>query len=223
MTTNTPNGATGLHQVDIDHINAYPYRVPRRSPTLRLVHAPDEARMVARGSGEIVGASEIEQFGSVQALVGGADLVVRGRVTGVAGGRIFGPASHPLAYARVTITVDEVLAGRASSAAGPTVALEMPLLDGPDSLDRLRDRMLGTERVLFLRAKATSAAAAGLPLADRMAERGFHRLVTFGSELVELGGMAVAPPDESGVLERFGGRPFEEVVAELRAIARTER
>ncbi len=34
MTSNTPNGATGLHQLDVDHINAYPYRVygPRSLP-----------------------------------------------------------------------------------------------------------------------------------------------------------------------------------------------
>jgi hypothetical protein len=218
MTANTPNGATGLHQIDIDHINAYPYRVPRRSPALWLVRGQEKERIVASGQGQIVGASEVEHFGSLEALVAGADLVVHGRVTAVEAGREFGPPTRPLAYAQVTVAVEEMLAGRSSYADGSTVTIEVPLLDGPSSLERVRDRMLGTERVVFLRDKAGTAAAAGLPLADRMAELGFHRLVTFGSELVELDGLAVAPPDESAVLERFSGRPFAEAVAELRAL-----
>jgi hypothetical protein len=218
MTANTPNGATSLHQIDIDHIDAYPYRVPRRSPALWLVRGPGDGRIVAGGPGKIVGASEVEQFGSLEALVAGADLIVHGRVTAVEAGRAFGPPTRPLVYAQVTVAVEEILAGRTSDAAGSAVTLEVPLLDGPSSLERVRDRMLGTERVLFLRDKAGTAAAAGLPLVERMADRGFHRLVTFGSELVELDGLALAPPDESRVLERFNGRPFAQVVAELRAI-----
>jgi hypothetical protein len=170
----------------------------------------------------IVGASEVEHFGSLEALVAGADLVVHGRVTAVEAGRAFGTPTRPLVYAQVTVAVEEILAGRRSDAAGSAVTLEVPLLDGPRSLERVRDRMLGTDRVLFLRDKASTAAAAGLPLADRIAERGFRRLVTFGSELVELDGLAVAPPDESGVVERFSGWPFAQVIAELRTIGSAE-
>lgn len=223
MNANTPNGPTGLHQADIDHINAYPYRVRLRAPAFHLVRAPDGPAMTAGGGvGEVVGASEVELPRSLDDLVGRADLVVHGRVTAVEAGRVFGPPSHLLHYAAVTVAVDERLAGIADIAPAELV-LEVPLLDGPESLDAVRGRMLGTERILFLRNKGVSAAAAGLPLADRLAERGFHRLVTFGSELVEVGGVAVAAPDESGVLEAFNGESFEEVVARLREMGSAER
>ena len=225
MNSNTPNGPTGLHQFDVDHINAYPYRVngPRSLPRW-IVQAPDgPGAMAAAGTiGEVVGASEVELPRSLEDLVTGADLVVRGVVAAVEPGRTLGPPSRPLQYAAVTVAVEELLAG--SVVGGPDeVLLEVPLLEGADSIDEVRGRMLGSERVLFLRNKGASAAAARLPLADRLADRGFHRLVTFGSELVDVGGMAVAPPDESEVLEPFSGLPFDDVVVALRELAGAAR
>lgn len=227
MTSNTPNGATGLHQLDVDHINAYPYRVngPRSLPRW-IVQAPRggvAATAAGVGTGTVVGASELELPRSLADLVVSADLIVHGMVTAVEPGRVFGPPSRPLQYAAVTVTVEQLLAGAMADGTGSSLTLEVPLLDGPDSVEDVRSRMLGGERILFLRNKGASAAAAGLPLADRLAERAFHRLMTFGSELVEVGGVAVAAPDESGVLEPFSGQPFSQVVAELREIGRAER
>lgn len=222
MNANTPNGPTGLHEIDVAHINDYPYRTPRRprGPSLWFVQAPDGTSLTARdtGPGEVMGASEVEPMGSASDLVHGADLVVRGRITAVEAGRVFGPPSQRLTYAAVSVEVHEMIAGEASG--DRALTLEVPLLDGADSLDALRERMLGSERLLFLRDKGTSAAAAGLPLRERLAERGFHRLVTFGSELVSVAGVAVAAPDEWGVLDPFSGLPFDEAVARIRAVAR---
>ena len=218
MHANTPNGPTRLHPTDIDHINEYAY-IRERRLTAPPVDAPDGAPRLQAGpqlAGGLMGASEVERPRSLAALVESADLVVRGRVTSVEGGRSFGPAHHRLLYAAVTISVTETLAGDAS---GAEVLLEVPLLDGPQRLDLVRDQMVGTDRLVFLRSKATSAAIAGLPLADQLAERGFHRLVTFGSELASAAGVAMAPPDESGVLEALAGLPFEDAVARVREIA----
>lgn len=218
MHANTPNGPTRLHPTDIDHINEYAY-IRERRLTAPPVDAPDGAPRLQAGpqlAGGLMGASEVERPRSLAALVESADLVVRGRVTSVEGGRSFGPAHHRLLYAAVTISVTETLAGNAS---GAEVLLEVPLLDGPQRLDLVRDQMVGTDRLVFLRSKATSAAIAGLPLADQLAERGFHRLVTFGSELASVDGVAMAPPDESGVLETLAGLPFEKAVARVREIA----
>lgn len=218
MNANTPDGPTALHEIDIEHINAYPYRTPRRTrgPSLWVVQAPAPPMASARTTGTLMGASEVEPMQSVEQLVQSADLVVRGRVTGVEAGRAFGPPTHRLTYAAVSVEVLDTVAGRAS--ARQTLTLELPLLDGRASLEALQGRMLGSERLLFLRDKGTSAAAAGLPLADRLAERGFHRLVTFGSELISDAGLAVVPPDEWGVLEPFAGIPFDEAVERVRAM-----
>jgi hypothetical protein len=220
MNANTPNGPTRLHPTDVDHINGYAYAVERRRTVPALPDPVTAPRLeaVPRLAGTLVGASELERPRSLEALADTADVVVRGRVAEVEAGRVFGPDHHPLHYASVTVEVQEVLVGSADGSAASTLVLEVPLLDGPQGLAQLRAEMVASERVLFLRSKATSAAMAGLPLADQLAERGFHRLVTFGSELVSVGGVAVAAPDESSVLESLDGLPFDEAVARLRAL-----
>lgn len=220
MHSNAPNGPTRLHATDVDHINAYAYQTGRRLPPPPIIQQDAAATRDAmpRLAGRLVGASEVEQPRSVDAMVETSDLVVLGRVTAVEPGRLFGSASHPLHYAAVSVEVVELLGGRAEPTSG-TVLLELPLLDGADRLDALRAEMVGSERVLFLRNKATSAADAGLPLGDQLAERAFHRLVTFGSELVEVGGIAVAPPDESGVLQPFSGLAWDAALHRLREVA----
>jgi hypothetical protein len=218
MHANNPNGPTRLHRTDVDHINTYAYRTDRSltAPPILQPGEPQTVEARPRLAGGLVGASEVERPRSLEGLVDTADLVVRGHVTTVEPGRAFGPAHHRLHYAAVTIEVRELLAGRAAGSRSATVLLEVPLLDGPDQLGRIRQTMLGSERVLFLRNKGTSTAAAALPLADRLAERAYHRLVTFGSELISADSVAMAPPDESGVLESLHGLPFDEAVDRVR-------
>ena len=220
MTANTPDGSTRLHATDIDHIDAYAYALAPRVVPPPLPEAEQLDRVVSspRVAGGLVGASEVERPATLEALADSADLVVHGRVADVAAGRVFGPEHHPLHYAAVTLEVVERIAGRTAGAPA-TVVVELPLLQGVEGLEALRADMLGTHRVVFLRSKAASAARAGLPLAEQLAERDFHRLVTFGSELVAVGGQALAAPDETRLLEPFSGRPFADVVAELREIA----
>ena len=221
MHANTPDGPTRLHPTDIDHINAYAYALDRRLPPPPAIGPDEPGRVDAapRVAGGLSGASEVDRPRSLEALLETADLVVLGRVTAVDAGRSFGSVHHRLHYAAVSVEVAEFLAGSVSSGEPTSVLLEVPLLDGPDQLERVRTEMLDSERVLFLRSKATSAAEAGMPLDEQLAERGFHRLVTFGSELISVGGVAAAPPDESGVLEPFHGLPFGEALAHLRAAA----
>lgn len=221
MNTNTPDGPTGLHQVDVDHIDAYPYRVPRLSPGVRVVRAPSDDLTVATASlaGGMVGASEVEVPTSLVELVGSADAVVRGRVVAVEPGRAFGPSHRALHYAAVTVAVSELIAGRQAAPGAVDLTLEIPLLDGPDQVAELRGRLLDTERLLLLRSKGESAGAAGLPLDERLRDRAFHRLVTFGSEVVNRDGVALVPPDETGLLDGFQGMPFDEVVAAIVAVA----
>jgi hypothetical protein len=88
--------------------------------------------------------------------------------------------------------------------------------DGPEQLSGLRDRMLGTERLLFLRNKGASATEADMSADAVRADRPFYRLVTFGSEVVSVDGGAVPALDESGVLDAFADHPFDEVVAVVR-------
>lgn len=221
MNSNTPNGPTGLHRFDIEHINGYPYRVPRLTPGLRIAGLPadDGAALTAAASltGGLVGASEVDVPTSLAQLVAEADAVVRGRVVDVELGRSFGPPHHPLDYAAVTIHVSHLVAGRLAGPEATTLTVEVPLFDGREQLSELRGRLLESERLLFLRNKGESAGAAGLPLAAQLRDRAYYRLVTFGSEVVNLGGRALVPPDETTLLEPLDGMPFEEVVARIGA------
>jgi hypothetical protein len=133
-------------------------------------------------------------------------------------GRVFGSASYALHYAAITVRVAEVLAG--SVAGAETLTMEIPLFDGPATLNGLRSQMLDSDRVLFLRNKGTSARLAGLSVSEQRAEAAYYRTVTFGSEIINLGGIAAVPPDDVPVLEEFASRPFDDVLAELRGLAR---
>ncbi len=220
MNANTPNGPTTLHETDVDHINAYPYRVWPKTYRLQIVQAPAaDAVATASTGGASIEASQIETPASLEALVATADAVVHGRVTDVAEGRRFGSASHALHYAAVTVRVDELLAGGLAPASSRSLLLEIPLFDGPESLAPLRASILDTERLLFLRNKGTSAREAGLDDATQASEAGYFRLVTFGAEVIEAEGTALVPPDDGDLLSRFAGRPFDEALAAVRAVA----
>ena len=218
MNSNTPNGPTSLHEIDIDHINATTIR-PRPPagrdsdgwPRSRIVRDEPVASITASGAGSI-DVTGPDTPTSLAELVDLSDAVVLGHVTAVEPGRVFGPASSALHYASVTVSVAQTLSGSLAAADRESLILEVPLWDGPATLARLRDGMLGTDRILFLRSKAATAVAAGM---DPRADAGRYRLVTFGSEIVSVNGSAAAPLDDSDALAPFDGQAFPEVIAEL--------
>ena len=217
MHANTPNGPTTLHPTDVDHINAYPSYIRRPQRGVEITRVPDDGATAVAPMGALTGASQVEAPASLAELIGSADAVLRGRVVAVEPGRTFGSASHALHYAAATVRVTEVLAG---SVPGTEVVLEIPLFAGAESIAPLREQLLDSDRVLFLRNKGTSAREAWLSAAEQRAESAYYRLVTFGSEIVDDEGIAAVPPDDRPVLEPFAGRPFDGVLAELRAAAR---
>jgi hypothetical protein len=220
MNSNTPNGPTSLNQVDIEHINAYDYSVaPARRPGQRRIasltdRTADHVAAAAASGAGAVDATGLDTPTSLADLVALSDAVVRGHVTAVERGRVFGPSSAPLHYASVSVDVARLLSGGLVAADRESLILEVPLWDGPSSIARVRAAMLGTERILFLSSKAASAAAAGI---DARSDAGRYRLVTFGSEIVDVDGTGLVPSDDHGALARFMGRPFADAVAALAA------
>ena len=135
MNANTPNGPTTLHETDVDHINAYPYKVWPKTYRLEIVQAPAcrfrrhrfDRRCVDRG---LADRDADESRGAGRDCRCGRS----GRVTDVAEGRRFGSASHALHYAAVTVRIDELLGGGLAPASSRSLILEIPLFDGPESL-----------------------------------------------------------------------------------------
>ena len=167
--------------------------------------------MTASGAGSLE-STGLDGPASLAELVGLSDAVVVGHVTAVERGRIFGPESARLHYASVRVAVAQTLSGALVSSDRDSLILEVALWDGPASIGRLRDGMDGTDRILFLRSKAATAEAAGM---DARADAGRYRLVTFGSEIVDVDGSAVVPPDDHDALALFDRRAFTDVIAEL--------
>lgn len=215
MNANTPDGPPNLHQIDIDHINAYPYG--SAPPGLFRTLAKEPAAQTARSfwSGASIETTQIEDPSSLAELATSADAVVRGRVVGVNPGRVFGEASSAFHYAAATIRVDGVLAGAVPRQHAEELTLEIPLFDGPGSIAQLQATLPSTESIFFLRSKATSARAAGLPLELRLAEAGFYRLVVFGAVVESEGGMATVPDADTSFLSALAGRPFNDAVNEV--------
>jgi hypothetical protein len=217
MNANTPNGPTALDQTDIDHINAYPSYVRRPLRGVEIVRAPQTDGVASASAGTLVGASQIETTHTLAELIATADAVVLGRVIAVEAGRSFGSASYTLHYAAVTVRVDELIAG---DVGGSTLTLEIPLFGGARLLADVRAEMIGSQRLLFVRNKGTSAGEAGLNVAVQRAEAAYHRLVTFGSEVVDADGLAVVPPDDGPALDDLAALPFSEALDVVRAAAR---
>ena len=212
MNGNTPNGPTRLHDFDVDHINAYPYRFWPTPPDVQIVRGPVDPRTAA-GSVEMTGT---ERPRTLTALLDASDAVVRGRVVAVADGRAFGPASRRLTYAAVTVDVVELVGGALPAAHRRSLVLEVPLFDGPESLDRVRADLLGSDRVLFLRNKGESARDAGLG-ADAVAlDADFYRLAAFDAELVLDASRVRSVVEEDSPLVTLDGRDVADVLAELR-------
>jgi hypothetical protein len=201
MNADTPNGPTGLHQYDIDHINAYHYRRDPW-PGRRMLGAPSEPRprqQLLPWAGRL-DALEVDSPNSLDELVTTSDAVVRGRVVAVSPGRTF----DGLHYATATLAVEEVLAGHA----GSSLALEIPLFDGPESIDHLP---AWGESVFFLRNKGESARIAGLSAQRQRDEGRFYRLMSFDALVVNADGRALADV-ESSALADLSGLDFEAAV-----------
>jgi hypothetical protein len=185
MTANTPNGATRLHQIDRDHINAY-------YPAVRPVIPPHRdryriARETEHGAPSVwsggVTATELEHYTSLDEMTRSADAVVHGRVVSVVAGRVFGdPLRDPLHYAAVTVVVGELLAGRLPAAHATTLTLEIPLFSGLAVLPELRAALEGGEAILFLRSKEDGDS---------------YRLVVLDGAIASLGGRAVVGSEAS--------------------------
>lgn len=217
MNANTPNGPTSLHQADIDHLNRYPFRVIPTPAGVRVVRGPSPDMPFLGTTVGPLHALETEEATSLVELIAGSDAVVHGRISALEPGRVFGPSNRPLHYAAATVQVVGLLAGGLPSPHASTLTLEIPLFDGPDSLERLRDATVGSERVLFLRNKGASAAAAGMSVQEQAADAAFYRLTSFAAEIVEVDGSAVVPADERELLDPLARGTFEQAIRLVRA------
>ena len=96
--------------------------------------------------------SNAPRVGTLPELVASADLVVRGSVTGIDRGRMFGePGAGAVESRLVTIRVDEVLAGEPPPEAAVVVEEEGWLDDGtPIVVDGLAPSELGDDGIWFL-------------------------------------------------------------------------
>jgi hypothetical protein len=219
MNANTPNGPTSLHPTDIDHLNRYRFRVFPTPAGVRIVRAPaPQVAFLGMPAGSLH-ALETGEASSLAELIAGSDAVVHGRITALEPGRVFGPSSRPLHYAAATVQVMSVLAGAVPTQHPSALTLEIPLFDGPDSIERLRAAAVGTERVLFLRNKGASAAAAGMSAEEQAADAAFYRLTSLAAEIVEVEGSAVVPEDERELLAPLATGSFERAIRLVRAVA----
>ena len=215
MNADTPNGPTGLHPNDVDHINRYHYVAPPPSRRMMLVNEPDATIASIADAG--VEAIEIERHASLAQLTRSSDAVVRGTIVAVSPGRAFGDtAGGALHYAATTIRVDELLAGSLAPRARE-ITLEVPLFDGRDSIETMEAGLHGGEGIFFLRNKGTSARNAGMSPAAQQADAAFHRLVVFGAVVANAGGFAESGEDGLGVLAQLNGATFDEAIRRVRS------
>ena len=219
MNADTPNGPPDLHQIDIDHINAYHYVAPPPSRRMKLLSL--NAEPMGQLADAPVDALEMEHYSSLRELTRGSDAVVRGTVVAVEPGRSFGdPGGTPLQYAAATIRIGEVVAGSVRAEDAEQLTLEMPLFEGIESIGSIAASLVGNEAAFFLRSKAESARVAGLSAAEQRVDAGYYRLVVFGAVIGNEAGVAGGGADESGVLAQLDGSTFTAALDRIREAAR---
>ncbi len=215
MNANTPNGPTSLHQTDIDHLNRYQFRVIPTPAGVRLVRLTAPVPFLGTPDGSLH-ALESGEATSLTGLIEASDAVVRARITAIEQGRVFGPSSRPLHYAAATVEVIALLAGVLPGEHASGLTLEIPLFDGPEAIERLQVAAPGGERVLFLRNKGATAAAAGMSSEQQTADAAFYRLTTFAAEIVEDDGGVLVPEDERGLLAPLASGSFDQAINRVR-------
>lgn len=196
MNANTADGPVTLHQIDIDHINAYSYDT--RPADRRFEPWPGHRSAPSLAGWEVdVHAMELEHFASLAEMTRSADAVVMARVTGVSAGRVFGDQARAgMPYAAVTLSVSELLAGDLALPQDE-VTLEIALFDGLRSLRQLRASILGDEAVFFLRSKGESQ---------------YYRLALFSALVLNASGRAAVTSEAPDFLADLDGLPFGEFV-----------
>ena len=169
MNADTPDGPPNLHQIDIDHINAYRYVAPPPSRRIKLVGVPAGPRWPRHRRRRGVDALEVERYASLREMAARPDVVVRGTVDV----RSTGPHVRGFGRrARCTTPPSrsgssEVVAGRVNDRDAVELTLEIPLFDGIDSIGSIASSLVGSEGVFLLRNKGESARAAGLSVAEQ--------------------------------------------------------
>lgn len=221
MNGNTPNGPVDLHQIDIDHINAYPYEPPRirRGPMLRVDGGGPATAAASDPWEPPVDVTELESFANMDEISRSVDAVVRGRIVAVAPGRVFGDRSRAaLHYAAATLRVDSLVAGDLPGPDARELTLEIPLFGGPASIDDLQTTF-GGEALFFLRSKATSAQVAGASRGETERDAGFYRLVVFGAVVPNHAGRAAVTDAAPHALAPLDGLDFAAAVRTVREAA----
>ena len=218
MNSNTPNGPTGLHEIDRDHINAYPYATPRPPhPWIRFIAGDPSIRTTAASPWATATAEalEVEAFVSVEAMVAASDAVVRGRITSVGAGRSFGGRTGvPFRYAAATLTVDALVAGALPEEHRSSLTLEIPLFGGASTLASLQ-RLEAVDSVFFLRNKGQSARTAGLSVEAVAADVPYYRLLTQDAVIEFAAGRATLPVGDDGPLATLAGMSVSDVLSRL--------
>jgi hypothetical protein len=207
MNANTPDGPTTLHQIDIDHINAYRYsmlppsqrQVPMDQPSDR-----DRRLLVTSWADVAVDALELEHYDSLATMSAAVDAAVVGRIVGVTAGRSFGGSSgYALHYAAVTVEVDEIAAGSLPERHAASLTLEVPLFGGLDTLDAVTSSLPREPSLFFLRNKGGGA------------DEDFYRLAVMRGVVVNRDGASDVPPGDDFMAD-LDGLTFNDVVDEVR-------
>ncbi len=218
MNSNTPNGPTGLHEIDREHIDAYPYSVPRpRHPWIRFIAGDRSAPAMSASPWTPASAEalEVEAFASLDAMVTASDAVVRGRITSVGPGRSFGGRTGvPFRYAAATLTVDALVAGSLPADHQASLTLEIPLFGGESTLAALQ-RLAAVDTIFLLRNKGETARSAGLPADAIAADAAYYRLLTQNSVIEFPTGRATLPAGDDGPLAELAASPLDDVLARL--------
>lgn len=158
------------------------------------------------------GTVEVEHYRSLRAMTRAADAVVLGRIISAEPGRIFAGCG----YTAATLEVERVLARRIA-VPRPTLTIEYFSFCG--AFPKLGEEVPAERGIFFLRNKGVDIAAenANATAHEIEVESQFWRRVITAGTIVEREGVAHLPSTyNAAFLQRLEGRPFNEVLREVR-------
>lgn len=200
--------------------------VPATVPAPSATTPGPEGRSEAFWGALTYSATFVDHFDSLRDMTDSVDLVVVGRMTAAAPGRVVaGPEDAPLSFLTVTFAVDEVIRGSVESREPGSIEVEF-FLPSPGVLDTVVANVPSDRQLLFLLNGAAMDRQAGKPVTDQERDRYTYLLPNFQAVLRDIDGVASRPPvpeeDRADFPAELNGERFDDLVTRIRHLVATD-
>jgi hypothetical protein len=168
--------------------------------------------------------AQYQWFESLEDMSAASSVVIVGRIVSVTDGRVFNPEPEygergKVYYLAATVEVESVLHGSLARAGARSITVEL-FAPNVAAIPLIKESTPSETSIFFLLNKAVHPATAGLSRQDRASEAQYYEIMGEQAHLEDVSDKvsvsSAIGPDEFP--QGLAGRPFADLVAEIRAL-----